>query len=709
MADKHTQALHAGTMLVGIVLVIAALPALYHLHGVITLIFLAALSTRWLFRHISASIVQHSIRLILIVSVLVFSYITYHGFFNGDAVLSFLVVVAGLKWAESRTRRDALVCIFAMIVLAAVAGLYWQATLSLFYLVALTAGISLCFVSITQSSVSKQLNSLLSHSLIPIALTLPFALILFFSIPRIPGPIWDLGIAFGMPISLDAKPLQSADIVQKRLNLPNVNQIKQSNSVVLVAEFQNNYVPYKSRLYWRGPVFYDFDGTNWILDDQLDADKSLRKGGFRSRAKYDRTIAVKRQPVKYTARVTAHGGHWLYALDLPYGSFPETVISKNLQVVSVRPLRSGEFKYEMGAYLEYEAGLSLDEKTRKRALDTSAFEAPQLKTLSSKITQSYDDVDARLQAVLEFFATSEVQFVDLPDDTVQLNALDTAIFETRAVNELQLSSAFTAIARASGIPTRLVFGYRGGDIIALTDFMIVRNKHAHVWTEVWQPSSGWIRYDLKDILQPPLIPGAKKPSQSQKPKRVSSDVNESTQAQNPTDEPSVESTPTPEEKPGDDSESVSILDKVLHAFQNLSAFMDQWIVQFDPDKQVRLFEDSGFSEVKWNTLLIWSLAAMFLIVALIVAAITFLRRPVPTPLEKKWRRFLRALKPLGVTYSPNQCPTDLQRQIESINPDAAVATASVIDLYTQIRYANEDSKESRKNLDRLISRFVAMT
>jgi transglutaminase-like putative cysteine protease len=57
------------------------------------------------------------------------------------------------------------------------------------------------------------------------------------------------------------------------------------------------------------------------------------------------------------------------------------------------------------------------------------------------------------------------------------------------------ASAMTLLARADGIPARLVTGYRIIERNPFGDYAIVRERHAHAWTEVHLGERGWVTVD----------------------------------------------------------------------------------------------------------------------------------------------------------------------------------------------------------------------
>ena len=62
----------------------------------------------------------------------------------------------------------------------------------------------------------------------------------------------------------------------------------------------------------------------------------------------------------------------------------------------------------------------------------------------------------------------------------------------------QFATAMGVMARAIGIPSRVVLGFTPGDIQQQGDgssIVVVRERNAHAWVELWFDGHGWIRFD----------------------------------------------------------------------------------------------------------------------------------------------------------------------------------------------------------------------
>ena len=57
------------------------------------------------------------------------------------------------------------------------------------------------------------------------------------------------------------------------------------------------------------------------------------------------------------------------------------------------------------------------------------------------------------------------------------------------------ASAMALLARASGVPARIVTGYRPSERNPFGGYWVVRESHAHAWVEAHLPERGWVGFD----------------------------------------------------------------------------------------------------------------------------------------------------------------------------------------------------------------------
>jgi transglutaminase-like putative cysteine protease len=75
----------------------------------------------------------------------------------------------------------------------------------------------------------------------------------------------------------------------------------------------------------------------------------------------------------------------------------------------------------------------------------------------------------------------------------------------------QFATAMAVMARTLGMPSRVVLGFTPGDVRQQedgTDVIVVRERNAHAWVELWLNGQGWVRFDptpRADGVNVPLV------------------------------------------------------------------------------------------------------------------------------------------------------------------------------------------------------------
>ena len=58
----------------------------------------------------------------------------------------------------------------------------------------------------------------------------------------------------------------------------------------------------------------------------------------------------------------------------------------------------------------------------------------------------------------------------------------------------QFATAMAVMARQVGLPSRVVLGFAPGELLD-DGRVVVRDRNAHAWVELWMPAQGWVRFD----------------------------------------------------------------------------------------------------------------------------------------------------------------------------------------------------------------------
>lgn len=229
-------------------------------------------------------------------------------------------------------------------------------------------------------------------------------------------------------------------------------------------------------LYWRGTVFNRLDGQRWVRD--MPPPEQTVFG------------AVRVAQVIYPE--PGSGSH-VFALDAP------AAISR------LRTARSPDGVYELtrgvGSRNSYAAESVSDGLLPVTGGIDRAFYLRLPKDVPERIMRLAWEIggrggtdSSRLELLERHFRNGGYRYAmrGLPTGS---RALERFLFETRQGHCEFFASAFAIVARAAGVPARLVGGYLGGEYNDLGGYYLVTENMAHVWVEAFVEGQGWVRID----------------------------------------------------------------------------------------------------------------------------------------------------------------------------------------------------------------------
>jgi hypothetical protein len=254
-------------------------------------------------------------------------YLNFRTIFGRDAGVTLLVLFLSLKLMETKERRDAVVVTFLCYFLALTNFFYSESMLTaaimLVTVLALTAGL------VGVNGPQRPLRESARLAGVLLAQGVPVMVLLFFLFPRVQGPMW------GIPTDALAGTTGLSD----SMTPGNISLLSQSDAVAFRAQFPDG-APERKRLYWRGPVFWHFDGRTWRPGE-------VRLSEF---AKFDPLSA----PILYTVTLEPHERALLFALEMA-GRVPRGAgATGDFQLLSRRPV-TARIRYEMSSFLQYRA------------------------------------------------------------------------------------------------------------------------------------------------------------------------------------------------------------------------------------------------------------------------------------------------------------------------------------------------------------------
>lgn len=605
-----------------------------------------------------------------------------------------LLCVLVLKWSESRSATEFATVGTAAALACAIGLLQWSEAWG----VALALAVVLLLVALQSTGGTTRRQSLRTVAR-PLLAALPVAAVLFVFFPRIPGPLWDIGLSFGVPLPVSLEKSHQGLGVSSTLK-PGQTQTGalEGQQPVLVAEFAH-WVPPTSMLYWRGPVFYDFDGQQWLLDADVAQNKGrqLMAQGWRRGSDFANTLAHTAQEISYRIRLTPHNALWLYGLDVPVGLTSESFISTDRQVLSHTPVQQ-EMHYELRSALEWSDRVqALDDALRTRALALPEASNPRLQALGQQWRRESPPAQVIARS-LRALAQGGFQVRERFAAPAGAHTLDQFWFDTKEGNSELFASAYVVLMRSAGVAARLVSGYRGGKLMALTDYVVVKRSHAHAWAEVWHPDKGWMRVDPSDIVKPDTATTVARSKPATPPPPRPQDATGTTSPPLAAQAPMANATPVAAATAG--------LNAPVHV-PDMAELLMRWVFKLDAELQKSLLpsDDAGHA---W----IWLLIAALLGAAGVTMAAWGWQRwrdhqRMPPPL-RAWHGACQHLARRGWPLLPHECPQDYARRIRASQPVWGSALQQLADAFSQWRYGPHPAPHAQRVLQaaRLLNNYL---
>lgn len=303
-------------------------------------------------------------------------------------------------------------------------------------------------------------------------LSIPLTIILFFAFPRVILP-W---------AKKNAQP-QSRTGFSEELSPGSTSELVETDLLVFRTKFQN-YSPKPHELYWRGAVLNQSQGLSWKIlgERKVSNNESIHFSEDALRIKYDVYLEPGNQ-------------NYIFGLETPHSIRGETFY--------VRAFEGSIFR----------SNLSLEKTFLYRGIsspqgyDTSrpSEQDLQLPALSQKVLNfiaplKNQSEDEKVKFLNNFFSTSKFQYTLTPG-VYGKNELEEFLFDRKEGFCEHFAGGYATLARAMGIPARVIVGFQGGTWNNFGDFWRVSTKDAHAWVEIYARNR-WIRVDPTALVMP---------------------------------------------------------------------------------------------------------------------------------------------------------------------------------------------------------------
>jgi protein-glutamine gamma-glutamyltransferase len=577
----------------------------------------------------------------------VIGYSTITGLDGGTALLA---LMSALKLLETKTARDHAVLIFIGWFLCLAAFLYSQDVATSAWVLPTVWLLAAALLRVSRRGTATLAPRPFSTTGGMLLKAAPAALVLFFFFPRVEGSFW------GAPSSERA-----LTGLADEMSPGDISDLTQNDVVAFRVRFRGNPPPPPLR-YWRGPVFSQFDGYTWSRGDA--------QSFFRPAVEHTGA------PVDYTITLEPTGQHMLFALDMVESWTPGLAGQAwDFGLRTRRPVNA-VLQYDARSYSRYRAGDELALSLRNASLRLPPNRNPRSAEFARSLRERTGSDTAYVQAVLELFREQEFYYTLTPPGLAR-DSVDDFLFNTRQGFCGHFASAFTNLMRAAGIPSRVVGGYQGGDWNPIGRYMIVRQSHAHAWSEVWLPGAGWRRVD---------------PTAAVAPERVERGLEASFAGS--------------ELLPGALARDSPLLWQARLFWDNLNAEWNDGVVQFNRATQDAILSDLGFDDPDWRAFATVLGIGLGLAVACLVAWLALEIRPRhPDPAAAAYRRFSGRLARRGIEHEVGEAPRDFARRVRRLRPDLGTPALAITEPYLRLRYGPAPAAADLRLLRALVARF----
>ena len=541
--------------------------------------------------------------------------------------VALLLLLTGFKAFETVTLRDWRVLLGLGFFLAATPLLFDQSLPSALWLL-----LSL-FVLTWAMVLLAGVDSAASPRAAALALlyAMPLMLLLFVAMPRLPGPLW----------SMPGTTQSATSGLSDSLAPGSIGQMIPSREPAFSAQFRGRQ-PTREQLYWRVMVFDRFDGTRWMAGSVPDSGTAVSASGAASALSYSITAT----PFKGALPVLEHA---VWA-----GEGVQQVAAQLLRRIDVRNEARLRYDVRSVAQASYPAALSAGQRDHYLQLPAAN---PRTRQQGEFFARQFRDEAGRLAALRAWLQQQGLRYT-LSPPLLQGDVVDDFLFSSRQGFCEHFASAFATLARAAGLPARIVVGFQGGEFNASGQFWLVRSSDAHAWTEVWLQGR-WRRVDPTALVAP---------------SRIVSEVGELV--------PEAQAV-------------VPVLGRrppqwwrAAHAQWQRAGFVwQQWVVDYDAKRQQSLFQRLGMGRVGVASVMTVLLLGGVLLVLPLLLWLLWRRPPARSYPVRGWHLLVWRLQQAGIAVLASDTPAQLRDKATVLATAQQQQLARLLADWQQWRYA----------------------
>jgi transglutaminase-like putative cysteine protease len=583
--------------------------------------------------------------LLIFISLLCTLSIVYWQYQQGlfSVMVNLIMLAFSLKFLELKTTRDVHVYVWTGLFLVAVYFIYHQSIL--LAVLGLLLVFLMLFVLITahtnKSTYLAQFKQLLFASL----MSLPLAIVLFMVIPRFPA-FW------GMPSQS-----KSETGLSDTVNPGDIAELSRSSEVAFRVLFSGE-IPKPEERYWRVLTLDQYDGQTWSQSMHLQEEAKMALSLLNSSADKLIQVAGTENDNTYQLLMEGHNKHWLPSLD--YAKAGVAMVRLNdFSLRYIKPIVNQQMITIEQAKQTPPMQLSNTEQLQFTKLARKDINLQTRLWLNQQSQQGKKNKQI-LDSLLIRFMEQEYHYTLKPPKLGD-NQIDDFLFTNMKGFCVHYASSYIYVARSLGIPARMVTGYLGGELNEQTQFMTIRQYHAHAWAEIWH-NGKWLRVDPTAYISPDRVEIGPMPTQNDADLMFNDMLS---------------------------------FDALGLAVDKLNIIWGTWIVNFDSEKQLD-FLQGIVDEYKW-------LNSFYAILSLLLGAVVFIILLIFRPWDRRfiakedkyYTKLQKHYQYLGFKKITGETVTDYCLKVAQKNNNATTNLHEFACIYNRIKYQNDLSQDER--------------
>lgn len=578
-------------------------------------------------------------------------YSTYGTFAGRDVGITLLVLLSALKLFESYSERDYYICAYLGYFLVITNFFYEQTIPTAVYMFVVVIVMTTSLIGFNDHNRHMAVTKKVRLAFNMLIQAVPLLLILFILFPRVDGPLW------GLPE--DA--FSSVTGIDDQMTPGSISKLSQSGEIAFRVKFAGE-VPDPSRLYWRGPVLWQTDGRKWTRGAGSRVDAQVR-------------VELRGEPITYNLMLEPTNKKWIFAMEMAADTPVNTYFTNDMQLKARDTIQTRK-AYDLESYSDYRMQ-EVSQNNLLRALALPELYHQQSRALGVEFRDRYQEPEQIIEATLDWFSEQGFSYT-LQPPLSSGDSIDDFLFNSKQGFCEHYAAAFTVLMRSAGIPARVVAGYQGGEINPVGNYLVVRQYHAHAWTEVWLEDEGWIRID---------------PTRAVSPNRIDQGIEQVL----PNEIASVVPLGM-----NNNSLLTRLWQQARNAVDNLNYQWAQWVLGYGPEKQQQLMQLLGLGLVDWKKLTIMLFTVLGIAIVCLAVYVLSRKTNAGDPARACYDRFCRKLARIGLARHNAEGPDAYARRIKQTRSDLAQEIERVTRLYIDVRYRSkydklDDLKQAIKN------------